>query len=138
MNKKILMSTVVLLVVAMLATSIGAVLARPFYQDISVEKANRMIFSKGHHDLVVIDIRPVFMYTGGHIPGAINEPSLTLPAWIAGAGQSYLNNKIIVHCYLGFTSPDAADLLIEAGFKKVYNMEGGFKAWSDAEYPTVP
>jgi len=75
MNKKSLMISLMLIVI--FSTSfMGAVLARPFYEVISVEKAHRMVFSKGHHDLVVIDIRPTFAYESEHIPGAINVPVL--------------------------------------------------------------
>ena len=88
MNKKILGIVVVLLAAAMLATSIGGVLARPFYKDISLEKTYSMIFIEDHPELLVIDIRPPtgspFAYDQGHIPGAINVPSATLSAWITG------------------------------------------------------
>ena len=140
MNRKILVTFVALMVLAMLATPfVGAVLARPFYKDISIKKTYSMIFVEDHPELLVIDIRPSSMYESGHIAGVINVPLplSNLDSWIAGAGQSYRNNKIIVHCYLGSMSPIAADLLIDAGFKKVYNMEGGFNAWVGAGYPVV-
>ena len=142
MNKKILGIVVVLLAAAMLATSIGGVLARPFYKDISLEKTYSMIFIEDHPELLVIDIRPPtgspFAYDQGHIPGAINVPSATLSAWITGEGLNHLNDKIIVNCYLGIGSPGAAQTLIDAGFKKVYSMDGGYNAWVAAGYPTTP
>jgi rhodanese-related sulfurtransferase len=152
LNRKVLVISVALMAVAMLATLLGTVLARPFYKDISVEKASRLILSEDHPDLVVLDLRPAFMYATGHIPGAVNVPVIeltggtppvilhwdVLEAWIESAeGQSHLNDKIIIHCLAGLASPTGAQNLIDAGFKKVYSMEGGFDAWAAAGYPTV-
>jgi len=150
MNKKRMAFALASLAVAMLVASIGTVLARPFYMDMSVEKASRMVLSDGHHDLVVIDLRPSFMFASGHIPGAINVPVVeltggipllhwdVLDAWIESEGQSHLNDKIIIHCLVGLASPTGAQNLIDAGFKKVYSMDGGFIAWDAAGYPTEP
>ena len=55
MNKKLLGITLATMAMSMMAASVGAVLARPFYMDMTVEKAARIVFSEGHHDLVVID-----------------------------------------------------------------------------------
>jgi rhodanese-related sulfurtransferase len=150
LNKKALVIFVVLMAVVMLATSLlGTVLARPFYKDISVEKASRLILSEGHHDLIVLDLRPAFMYAAEHIPRARNVPVIelnggvilhwdVLEAWIESAeGQSHLNDKIIIHCLAGLASPTGAQNLVDAGFKKVNSMDGGFNAWDAAGYPTV-
>ena len=152
MNKKILVVSMILS--AIFATSfIGTVLARPFYNFISVEKAHRMIFSKGHHDLVVIDIRPTGAYDFGHIPGAINVPVI-IPSgtpgtpggfnqaifdnWFEAEGKNLLNNKIIIHCMIGPGSIMYAPNFVEAGFKKVQIIDGAILAWIDAGYPTQP
>ena len=138
MNRKTLIATLMLLAV-LTCSFVGTVLARPFFKDISLEKAHRMIMSNGHHDLIVIDLRPTSMYAVSHIPSAINVPFVSLPpppnfavlnAWISSPeGQSHFNDKIILHCIAGIGSPIAAQILIDAGFKKVNNMEGGFNAW---------
>jgi rhodanese-related sulfurtransferase len=149
MNKKITITSI-LLISIFVTSLVGIVLAIPFYKDISVEKASRLILSKGHHDLVVIDLRPEFLYLAGHIPGAINVPVLEfiaedpwvilhwdiLDAWMESTeGQSHLNDKIIIQCYSGLASPIGAQNLIDEGFKKVNSMLGGFMAWVDSGYP---
>ena len=129
MNKKILLVSL-LLTMSILTTSFGLVLARPFYKVISIEKTYSMIFIETHHDLLVIDVRPptdvpVVSYDLGHIPGAINIPmGPDLMTWIAGEGQNHLNDKIIVNCWLGVLSPNAAQMLIDEGFKKVFQFIG--------------
>ena len=148
MDKKLMGFALASMAVVMAVASIGTVLARPFYMDMSVEKAPRMVLSNGHHDLVVIDLRPSFMFASAHIPGAINVPVIdltggppvlhwdVLDAWTESEGQSHLNDKIIIHCLIGLASPTGAQSLIDAGFKKVYSMDGGFIAWANAGYPT--
>lgn len=137
LNKKLLFLSIIL--ITLLCNSfIGPILARPFYKNVSVEKTEKTILSTGHPNLIVIDIRPDFMYTVSHIPGAINVPLKILGTWIAGQGQNYVNNKLIIYCHLGETSPVAAQMLVDAGFKKVLNMEGGFMAWLSSGYNVEP
>ena len=138
MNRKLVGTAVVLMAAAMLATSIGGALARPFYKDISIDKTYSMIFIEDHPELLVIDIRPTAMYAAGHIPGAIPVFFQTMSTWIAGEGQNHLNDKLIVHCVAGVLSPTYAQMLIDAGFKKIYSMDGGYNAWVAAGYPTEP
>ena len=149
MNKKITVASI--LIISILATSMaGTVLARPFYKDITLEKASRLVLLKGHHDIVVIDLRPVSMYIAGHAPGAINVPVIeitggtppvivhwdVLETWMESTeGQSHLNDKIIIYCLAGLASPEGAQYLIDEGFKKVNSMEGGFNAWVTSGYP---
>jgi rhodanese-related sulfurtransferase len=102
-----------------------------------------MVLGRYHHNLVIIDLRPTSFFKNGHVPGAINVPVLPPPAdwsvltaWInSPEGQSHLNDKIIIHCIAGMASPTGAQMLKDAGFRRVYNMEGGFNAWMAAGYP---
>jgi rhodanese-related sulfurtransferase len=137
MNKKILEIAVVLMSVAMLASSlIGIVLASP-YTNISVQEARKMILGNKYPDLLVIDLRPPPLFNAWHIRGAINVPMAGLATWIAADAGSHFDDEIIVHCLMGFQSPSAADMLDLAGYNKVYNMEGGFNAWIEAGYQTT-
>jgi hydroxyacylglutathione hydrolase len=44
---------------------------------------------------------------------------------------------VAVHCKGGYRSMIASSLLQRAGFKNVFNLEGGFDAWQQANLPTV-
>ena len=57
MNKKVL-ATCLILAIALLTTSVGTTLARPFYKIRSIEKTYNMILIETHHDLLLIDVRP--------------------------------------------------------------------------------
>ncbi len=45
---------------------------------------------------------------------------------------------LVLHCHHGGRSQRAADQLVAAGFRKVYNLAGGIDAWSQAVDPKVP
>ena len=48
------------------------------------------------------------------------------------------DETIVVHCRTGVRSTTAARLLIERGFSKVENLDGGIEAWSLTVDPKVP
>jgi rhodanese-related sulfurtransferase len=48
------------------------------------------------------------------------------------------DKETIVYCRSGGRSQKAAMFLEDAGFAKVYNLEGGVLAWSDDIDPTMP
>ena len=42
-----------------------------------------------------------------------------------------------VYCATGGRSSEACETMIRLGFKHVYNMQGGFKAWTKAGLPAT-
>ncbi len=100
------------------------------YVDVSPEIANALTGSIP--DLVIIDVSP--MYAKGHIPGAVNhyigDGSLDAALPALDKTRTYL-----VYCHTDSASIGGASKLIEAGFDKVFRLEGNFAAWVDAGYP---
>lgn len=45
---------------------------------------------------------------------------------------------IVFHCHHGMRSQAAAEYFLKAGFRKLYNLEGGIEAWSQTVDPSVP
>jgi monothiol glutaredoxin len=45
---------------------------------------------------------------------------------------------IVFHCHHGMRSQAAAEYFLNAGFRKLYNLEGGIEAWSRMVDPSVP
>lgn len=66
----------------------------------------------------IIDVRTAGEYNGGHIPTSINIPLAELQAKM---GELDRTKPIITCCAAGLRSETAKDLLLEAGFKEVYN-----------------
>jgi len=40
------------------------------------------------------------------------------------------DTTVIVYCYHGNSSQNAAQFIAEQGFPKVYSMDGGFELWT--------
>lgn len=83
------------------------------------------------HGAVVVDIRDPHSFASGHIPGARHLDNHSLADFIAGAD---MDKPLLVICYHGNSSQNAAGFLAHQGFAEVYSLDGGFELWR-AQYP---
>jgi molybdopterin/thiamine biosynthesis adenylyltransferase/rhodanese-related sulfurtransferase len=78
-------------------------------------------------DLFILDVRGPSEYQicnlGGHL-----IPLNDLPKRLHELDPS---REIVVHCKLGPRSAKAVEFLRQSGFRKVYNLKGGIRAWAD-------
>lgn len=99
------------------------------FVDVSPAKAKELIDTV--EDLVVIDVSP--HYDNGHLPGAIHyylgDGSLDAAIPTLDKSKTYL-----VYCHVDSVAIAGAQRLIDAGFTKVYRLEGNYGAWVDAGY----
>lgn len=84
--------------------------------------------------LVIVDIRSEKEWKGGHIEGSVNIPLNHLRKRIA---ELPTETPFVVHCEGGYRSAIAASLLEQAGFGRVMDLVGGFKAWRASGLPAV-
>lgn len=105
------------------------------YRSIPPEKAREMIES-GKGDLLLLDVRTPDEYREGHLKNAVLIPIQELPERI-GEIAGYKEKEVIVYCAVGGRSSKASAMLKEKGFQKVYNMNGGIRAWGGAGYEVV-
>lgn len=75
---------------------------------------------------VVVDIRDPQSFANGHISGSLLLDNHSLPDFIAKAD---FDKPLIVSCYHGNSSQNAAAYLISQGFSDVYSLDGGFELW---------
>ena len=47
--------------------------------------------------------------------------------------QTDFETPVIVCCYHGISSQQAAQFLIHQGYDEVYSLDGGYEAWLNAE-----
>ena len=47
------------------------------------------------------------------------------------------DKEIVVMCTVGHREGLAASILLREGFKVIYNVLGGFEAWTNAGYPVT-
>lgn len=79
--------------------------------------------SKDYSDVVIIDVRTSQEYAVKHLKGAINIPLSEIESI-----NISVDKKIILYCQSGNRSNQAANKLIDLGYKKVYDM-GGINSW---------
>ena len=86
----------------------------------------------------VIDVRTPAEFREVHATIARNVPLDALePHKVGTNGNGASNRPLYVICNSGNRSRKACEKLIEAGCANVVNVEGGTKAWVDAELPVV-
>ena len=84
---------------------------------------------KTDNNTIIIDIRDKDSYMSENIPNSKNYTSEDIMRLIDEKDRS---SNIIIYCYKGNSSRKVAQFLSECGFKNVYNLIGGFKAWKDS------
>ena len=77
--------------------------------------------------VAIIDVRTPEELSEGKIPGAYHVQ--LAPDFVSKLQDRSKDDPIILYCRSGNRSTTASTLLIEAGFKKVYNYTGGMRDW---------
>jgi len=93
-------------------------------QKISAEEAKKMMDAGG---VTVVDVRSAAEYAMGHVPGAALVPLDSLAAQAKTALPS-LDATLLVYCRSGNRSGEAAKILKDLGYTKVYDF-GGIMNW---------
>ena len=84
---------------------------------------------------VLVDVREDGEWAQGHLPGAIHLGKGVIERDIEQRIPD-TSAKVILYCGGGFRSALAADNLQKMGYSNVESMDGGWKGWKDAGYPT--
>lgn len=80
---------------------------------------------------LVVDVREGSEYRSGHIP---RSKHISLGQLLQRLREVPKDKTVVVVCRSGSRSSRAAEMLMEAGYRNVYNMSGGMQRWSG---PTV-
>ena len=83
---------------------------------------------------VIIDVRTADEFARGHIPGAINIDAATILEQIERLDP---DGTYLIYCRRGMRSAGVHKLMDEAGFREVYEIEGGISAWQAAGMPVA-
>jgi hydroxyacylglutathione hydrolase len=87
---------------------------------------------KEDHDTHRLDVRSPSEWQQGHIPGAMHHFVGKLRDRMPDLDR---NQPVATYCASGYRASLAASLLQRAGFEKVRNVPGSWKAWTSAGYP---
>ena len=89
-----------------------------------------------HENFTLIDVREESEWAKGHLPGAIHLCKGIIERDIENAVPRKAT-PIVLYCGGGFRSALAADNLQKMGYTDVFSMDGGWRGWTDAGFPTV-
>lgn len=106
---------------------------------VTPEEAKRLLDGGG---FVYLDVRTVPEFVNGHAPSALNIPVVEMNSQI---GAMELNGKflsivaanippdaqLIVGCRTGGRSTTASEILAQAGYKNLRNLDGGYAGITD-------
>jgi len=90
----------------------------------------------GESGVVVLDVRTAGEFSSGHIDGAINidVEGMNFDSEIAKLDKS---DSYAVYCHSGRRSGIAVGKMADAGFKSLFNLDGGIQVWQAAGLPLV-
>jgi len=80
---------------------------------------------------VVLDVRTATEFKAAHIPGAVNI-DVNAPDFPKKVATLDKTKTYLVHCAAGVRSAKACDKMSKLDFPRLYNLEGGFRAWEKA------
>lgn len=100
---------------------------------VTVAELKRRLDAKEKFQL--LDVREKFEWDIARIPGAKLIPLGELHSRMSELDSA---DEILIHCKSGVRSAKAVKLLQEAGFAKLWNVEGGILAWAEQIDPSVP
>jgi rhodanese-related sulfurtransferase len=83
----------------------------------------------------IVDVREESEWAAGHLPGAIHLGKGIIERDVEQQVPA-TDTKLILYCGGGFRSALAADNLQKMGYTNVESMDGGWKGWIAAGYPT--
>jgi phage shock protein E len=86
--------------------------------------------------LVLLDVRTPAEYAEGHLPGAINIPHTELASRVSELLEAR-DRDIVVYCRSGTRAEQALGVLKEAGFNRLFHLDGDYKRWSEEKRPVT-
>jgi rhodanese-related sulfurtransferase len=98
--------------------------------------AEALVANAGSPDLTILDVRTPGEFAQGHLPGAVN---LDLNGSEFSDGLAALDKgaTYFVYCQTSNRSGTATQMMADAGFDDVYDLQGGIVAWAQQGLPVV-
>jgi rhodanese-related sulfurtransferase len=100
----------------------------------SVQEVKQRLDAKDSFTL--IDVREEGEWAKGHLPGAVHLCKGIIERDIENAVPGKAT-PIVLYCGGGFRSALVADNLQKMGYINVLSMDGGWRGWTEAGFPTV-
>lgn len=117
--------TILITFLALAVTGCGNAQKEEGYKNITVTEFKNLDF-----EYQLVDVRTPEEFAEGAIDGAKNI-NFYSPEFLEEMNKLDKEKPVVLYCRSGGRSANASNDLIKAGFKKVYNVEGGYIAYSN-------
>lgn len=104
-------------------------------EDVDAAAFAKLIEEKSNAQL--LDVRTPEEVAQGIIPNA-GHIDFYSDDFDAQLSQLDPNRPVLVYCAAGGRSGKAMNAMKKLGFQEVYNLDGGYRGWSEAGKPTTP
>lgn len=81
------------------------------------------------NDVRIADIRDAMSFNENHMKDAVNVNNDNLPEFLQNTPKEV---PLIVCCYHGNSSKQAAQFFADQGYARVFSLDGGFEMWKMA------
>lgn len=102
------------------------------YGEVTVDEAKALL--EANPSIVIVDVRTLEEYAGGHLEGALLLPVSELESRL---DELSTEDELLIYCRTGNRSQSAMTILETQGYTKLYHLTDGITAWIQAGYPTV-
>ena len=86
--------------------------------------------------MIIVDTREDHEWARGHIPNAVHLGKGVIERDIEKAIPDK-DATLVLYCGGGYRSALAADNLQKMGYRNVISMDGGWRSWTEAGFPTI-
>jgi len=86
--------------------------------------------------MIFVDVREESEWARGHIPNAVHLGKGVIERDVEKAIPEK-SATVVLYCGGGFRSALAADNLQKMGYSNVISMDGGWREWTQAGFPTI-
>jgi rhodanese-related sulfurtransferase len=86
--------------------------------------------------MILVDTREESEWARGHIPNALHLGKGVIERDIEKAIPDK-ETTLVLYCGGGYRSALAADNLQKMGYRNVISMDGGWRGWTEAGFPTI-
>jgi rhodanese-related sulfurtransferase len=87
----------------------------------------------GDRAVVLIDVREAHEYAAGHLPGAVHLSRGVLERDLESRFPD-LDTPLVLYCGGGYRSALSAERLQTMGYRRVWSLAGGWRAWLAGGY----
>jgi thiosulfate sulfurtransferase len=94
------------------------------YKCIHVQEAQELLNDPG---TVIVDIRDKVSFQAGNIPNSINLSNQNIVDFLDSTDRKA---PLLIYCYHGINSKDAAEYFVNNGFHTVFSLDGGYSEFS--------